>query len=57
MITRSGGAPESDGAGRPERVELFHLLDDPSERYDRSAAQPTVVQDLRRRLDAENARK
>jgi len=40
-----------------ERVELFHLLDDPSERYDQAAAHPEVVARLRPRLDAEHARR
>ena len=42
---------------KAERVELFHLLDDPSERYDRSAAEPALVERLRRRLIEENARR
>lgn len=54
--------PGRDGSpSRPsalaERVELFHLLHDPSERYDRSSAEPALVQQLRARLAAENARR
>ena len=53
-----GGRSPSGAGRRPtERVELFHLLDDPSERYDQSAAHPDVVARLRARLDAENARR
>lgn len=54
-------APPAEAGNGPlapsERVELFHLLDDPSERYDQSAAHPDVVSRLRARLDAENARR
>lgn len=49
----SGSVP----APAAERVELFHLLHDPSERYDRSASEPGLVQHLRARLDAENTRR
>jgi hypothetical protein len=40
-----------------EKVELFHLLNDPSERYDQSSAHPDVVTRLRARLTAEIARR
>lgn len=56
-------APRSPGEGgtappaESEQVELFHLLDDPAERYDQSAVHPDVVARLRARLEAENARK
>ncbi len=40
-----------------ERVELFHLLDDPSERYDQSAAHPAIAARLRAQLAAENAQR
>jgi arylsulfatase A len=46
-----------EGAARQERVELFDLLRDPSERYDLAAANPAVVERLRTRLAAENARR
>ena len=45
-----------EGAGRQERMELFHLLRDPSERYDVGATEPEVAGRLRARLDQENAR-
>ena len=45
-----------EGAGRQERTELFHLLRDPSERYDMGATEPEVARRLRARLDQENAR-
>lgn len=41
---------------RREQSELFHLLDDPSERHDQAAARPEVVARLRVRLDAENGK-
>lgn len=44
------------GAEAREQVELFNLLDNPSERYDQSAAQPDVTSRLRERLREENAR-
>ena len=47
-VSRTGGV---------EKVELFHLLHDPSERHDRAAAEPALVTQLRTRLAAENARK
>ncbi len=47
-------APAAGGPGTPE---LFHLLNDPSERYDVAAAHPDVVERLRRRLGQENARR
>lgn len=47
----------SAGEGGAERVELFDLLRDPSERYDRSSAEPARVKELRARLAAENARR
>jgi arylsulfatase A-like enzyme len=48
---RSPNAPLVPG----EKVELFHLLNDPSERYDQSSAHPDVVTRLRARLTAEIA--
>jgi arylsulfatase A-like enzyme len=50
---RSPNAPLVPG----EKVELFHLLNDPSERYDQSSSHPDVVARLRTRLDAEIATK
>ena len=41
---------------RREQSELFHLIGDPSERHDQSAARPEVVARLRVRLDAENGK-
>jgi arylsulfatase A len=51
-----GGGGSAPGAGA-EGVELFNLLDDPSERYDQSSAHPNIVLRLRTRLDAENGRR
>ena len=45
------------GDARQERIELFHLLRDPSERYDQASAQPEEVARLRARLEAENGRR
>ncbi|AMY07409.1 Arylsulfatase [Luteitalea pratensis] len=45
------------GEARQEKVELFDLLRDPSERYDQAGVQPEEVARLRARLDAENARR
>ena len=57
-VTGGGAAGSANQpATAPERVELFHLLHDPSERYDRAAAEPALVRELRGRLDAENARR
>ncbi|HTV01188.1 MAG TPA: sulfatase-like hydrolase/transferase [Luteitalea sp.] len=42
-------------AGATPKPELFHLLNDPSERYDVSAAHPDIVDRLRQRLASENA--
>ncbi|BCS31367.1 arylsulfatase [Luteitalea sp. TBR-22] len=53
-VTRASAAPNAPAA---ERVELFHLLNDPSERYDQAAAHPEVVSRLRARLAAEIAKK
>ena len=47
-VSYTGQAP-----ARQEKVELFHLLNDPSERYDQSATHPDVVARLRARLTAE----
>ena len=44
------------GATATEQVELFNLLDDPSERYDQSSAHPDVASRLRERLREENTR-
>ena len=46
-----------ENPARRERVELFDLLRDPSERYDLSTANPAIVERLRTRLAAENARR
>jgi arylsulfatase A-like enzyme len=56
-VSATGRARSPNGPSPAERVELFHLLHDPSERYDQSAAHPDVVARLRAQLDAENARK
>lgn len=37
-------------AEAPEQVELFHLVDDPGERYNQAAAHPDVVERLRLHL-------
>ncbi len=50
------GTAGSPGQPPAERVELFHLLDDPAERYDQSAAHPDAAARLRAQLAAENAR-
>lgn len=56
-VQPGGSRIEGEAAEPTERVQLFHLLGDPSERYDQSATHPEVVARLRARLDAENARR
>ena len=58
MDTAPSGPPgPTAAAAAGERVELFHLLHDPSERHDQAGARPEVVKTLRARLDVENARR
>ena len=63
LLYDNGGTAEAIRMGpwklrvSDERVELYHLLDDPSERYDQAAAHPDVVTRLRARLDAEVAKR
>lgn len=57
LARRSLGEGGNGPLAPSERLELFHLLDDPSERYDQSAAHPDVVARLRARLDEANAKK
>jgi arylsulfatase A-like enzyme len=42
-------------ASRPERVWLFHLAEDPTERHDLAAERPETVRALRALLDAHDA--
>lgn len=51
---RVSAAGQGDAA--VERVELFHLVNDPSERYDQSAEHQDVTARLRERLRDENAK-
>jgi hypothetical protein len=39
-------------AEAPEQVELFHLVDDPGERYNQADAHPDVVARLRPHLSS-----
>ena len=43
---------QEGGAGHPERVQLFHLSDDPSEKHNRAEELPDVVRKLESELRA-----
>jgi arylsulfatase A-like enzyme len=51
---RVTAAVNATGPSAPERVELFDLVQDPSERYDLASTHPDVVSRLRWLLEKEN---
>jgi arylsulfatase A-like enzyme len=43
---------QEGGAGHPERVQLFHLRDDPSEKHNRAEELPDIARKLESKLRA-----